>query len=490
VRHHLAGLTKTDYMSGVQCHKLLWLRRHEPDAKELQPDKVLQDLFDQGNLVGAMARDCFPGGVLIPHETSRAERARLTREVIAAGATIIFEGSFLVDDIFVACDVLIRESAGWRLIEVKSSSKQKDEHVTDLAVQAYVLSRSGVLVARAEVMHLNPDFRHPDHGDLFARTDVTAAVIDRIGDVPDESARQLAMLEGPEPAVAIGLQCSDPWSCAFHDRCWPNDEQHISLLYNVGPKKAAAYMARGIHRISELPKDAKLPFAARRQCRALASGQLIVEKTLRDALAPFEELPLGFLDFETVSRAVPVWQAMAPWGMAAAQFSYHESLPGGDHRHVEHLAEGPQDARPLVAERLVEATRNAAKVVAYSPFEKTRIRALITEVPALAPELAALEAKLVDLHPILRDHVYHPAFRGSFSLKYVLPAMVPDLSYDDLVIVDGRLASVEIARLLFVADRIPAAERDRVRSDLLAYCKRDTWAMVRLLDELRRLCAS
>jgi hypothetical protein len=249
-------------------------------------------------------------------------------------------------------------------------------------------------------------------------------------------------------------------------------------------------MASGIHRIDELPKDAKLPFAARRQRKALTTGQLIVERTLRAALAPFDDLSLGFLDFETIARAVPVWPAMAPWGMAAAQFSYHESTPDGGYRHVEHLAEGPQDARPLVAERLLEATRRAAKVFTYSSFEKTRIRALMADVPSLAPELAALEGKLVDLLPIVRDHVYHRAFRGSFSLKFVLPALVPDLSYNDLVIVDGRLASVEIARLLFVADRIPPDERDRVRRDLLAYCERDTWAMVRLLDELRTLCGS
>ncbi len=203
-------------------------------------------------------------------------------------------------------------------------------------------------------------------------------------------------------------------------------------------------MARGIHRIDQVPAHEKLAFVAKRQVKALACGELIVEKTLRAVLAPFADIPLCFLDFETVSRAVPVWPVMAPWGMAAAQFSYHESLPGGGYRHVEHLAEGPRDARPIVAERLVEATLHATKVVAYSSFEKTRIRALIAEVPALAPELAALEAKLVDLLPVLRDHVYHPAFRGSFSLKYVLPALVSDVSYSDLVIVDGRLASVEI----------------------------------------------
>jgi predicted RecB family nuclease len=477
-------------MFGAQCHKLLWWRRHEPDAVELQPDRVLQDLFDQGNQVGALARERFAGGVLIPHGASRPERVRLTAEAIAAGAQVVFEAAFAADDIFVAVDVLLREGNGWRLIEVKSSSEAKTEHVTDAAVQSYVLARAGIWPARVEIMHLNKEFRHPDVGDLFARTDVSAGVAGEIGDVPEAARRQLTMLEGPLPDSPVGEHCSEPRDCPFMERCWPQDDGHIMRLYNVGPKKGAQYMARGIHRIDDLPRDAKLPFAAERQRRSLAAGRLIVEPTLARALEAFDVQPLGFLDFETIARAVPVWPVMAPWGQAAAQFSYHESRPDGTYVHVEHLAEGPLDARPLVAERLVEATRNAAKVVTYSSFEKTQIRALAKAVPALAGELGLLEAKLIDLLPVMRDHVYHPAFRGSFSLKFVLPALVPELTYNDLVIVNGLLASVEIARLLFVADKIPVEERARVRGDLLAYCERDTWATVRLLEVLRGLAAA
>src|SRR5205085_7638925 len=117
--------------------------------------------------------------------------------------------------------------------------------------------------------------------------------------------------------------------------------------------------------------------------------------------------------------------------------------------------------------------------------QKTRIRALQESVPALRDELHALELKLFDLHPILKDYVYHPKFEGSFSLKYVLPALVPELSYNDLVIMDGMVASVEIARLLFVVGRVRSDEKDALRTNLLAYCKRDTFAMVKLLQRLR-----
>jgi hypothetical protein len=229
--------------------------------------------------------------------------------------------------------------------------------------------------------------------------------------------------------------------------------------------------------------------------RAMNEKRIVVESTLAAALKPFD-CKLGFLDFETIQRAVPVWPGMSPWEQAAAQFSFHvadlhvasegDKTPG--YRHFEFLAEGPEDARPKLARAMIEATQGAERVVHYSPFEKTKIKALQESVPELRAELVELEGKLIDLLPVIRENVYHPAFHGSFSLKPVLPALVPELSYDDLVIIDGMVASVEIARLLFVADKVPAAEKERVRGDLLRYCERDTWAMVKLLERLRALC--
>src|SRR4029077_10143942 len=169
---------------------------------------------------------------------------------------------------------------------------------------------------------------------------------------------------------------------------------------------------------------------------------------------------------------------------AAAQFSYHERQSDGTYTHSAHLAEGPLDARPPLAVAMLRATANADRIATYSSYEKTRIRELQRALPDLAEELRKLESKLIDLLPVVRDCVYHPAFKGSFSLKAILTRLVPELTYSDLVIVDGRIASVEIARLLFVADKIPKQERDRVRGELLDYCERDTWALVRLVEVL------
>lgn len=491
-------LSKSRFSAGKQCHKLLWWRVHEPLAIELQPDKVLQDRFDQGAQVGALAREQFVSGVLIRLDDSTDgtdrtwderddERLNMTRQAMAAGANTIFEASFFADNTFVSCDILLRESDGWRLIEVKSTNSAKEEHHLDAAIQVHVLELSGVKLTAVEIMHLNNECHFPDLTNLFKRTVVTDEVRALLPGIHNEIEAQLAMLRGPLPDVPIGLRCSEPYDCAFQERCWPKDPDHISNLYLIGRKKRCQEnMDAGIHRISEIPPKKKLSFTAQRQIRSMKEQRMIVEPNLARALEPFYGR-VGFLDFETIVRAVPVWPDMIPWEQAAAQFSYHETNGDGTYTHAEFLAEGPDDARPLLTQRMIEATAHAERIVTYSGFEKTRIRGLQEVVPSLRAELIELEHKLIDLLPVLRDHVYHPDFHGSFSIKKVLTPLVPELTYSDLVIVDGLVASVEIARLLFVAGKISAEEVPRVRKDLLEYCKRDTWAMVKLLEKMRTL---
>jgi len=482
-------LSKSRYTAGLQCHKLLWWKVHEPKAVELQPDIVLQDRFDQGSQVGTLARDSFPGGALVdlPYQAVN-ERVALTQKLIADGAPAIFEASFLADNTFVAVDALTPVDGGFHLTEVKSSSSQKEEHLPDVAVQIHVLAQSGIKITGADVMHLNKECHYPDLTNLFERTDVTAAVEPLLNKVGWEIEAQLRMLEGPLPDVPIGLQCYEPYECPFMERCWPKDPDHIMRLYNIGPKKGCDFLVTGVNRISDLPASQRLNVTQKRQIRAMKEKRIVVEPGLEEALKALDG-KLGFLDFETIQRAVPVWPGMAPWEQAPAQFSYHEANGDGTYKHAEYLAEGPKDCRPELAQRMIDATTNAEKVATYSGFEKTKIRGLQKAVPEMLPELEALEHKLVDLLPIVREHVYHPDFLGSFSLKYVLHPLVPELTYDDLVIVDGLVASVEIARLLFVAGKIPKEEHDRVRQDLLNYCERDTWAMVKVLEKLRELAA-
>jgi hypothetical protein len=481
------NLSKSRFVAGWQCHKQLWLKVHEPKAPELAVDVVLQDRFDQGAEVGLLARGRFPGGVAmdLPHDDPA--RIALTRQALDSGAPAVFEATFVEDRVYVAIDVLERTGSGFTVIEVKASTKVKDEHIPDVAVQVWVARRAGLVVTRAEVMHLDCDFRHPDQGDLFVRTDVTKEVEDLQPLIPGMIEEQLAALAAEEPAVPAGTHS---WmidrGCPFWERCFPTDEHHVWTLYRAQKQQKWALLQKGIRRILDLPESFRCSTIQQRQREALRTGRMLVEPGLREALRALDGR-LGFLDFETIGRAIPVWPDVGPWRQVVVQFSYHEQAAGAPdgYRHWAYLAEGPGDPREELALRLLEATANAERIVMYSHFERTMIKQLMEWVPHLSADLAALQLKLVDLLPVIQNHVYHPRFAGSFSLKYVLNPMVPDLTYDDLAIVDGQVASVEIARLLFVAHKV--RDRDQLRRDLLAYCERDTWAMVRLLENLRAI---
>jgi hypothetical protein len=478
-------LTKSRFMAGWQCHKLLWWTAHEPEADELVPDIGTQDLFDQSREVEREAQKRFPGGAVIGSQfDTTGARLEATRHARARGESTLFEASFEADGVLVRVDVLVRTPDGFTLIEVKSSSKLKDEHIPDAAVQVHVLRKAGVDVKRVEIMYLSTAYRHPT-GDLFVREDVTAKVEVLLPDVPQMIAEQLAAIRGARPDVAIGRHCSDPRDCPFWDRCWPQDRFHVTRLYR-GRDKGLGLMRRGIALMNEIPPNEKLSDTQKRQKISAEQNALVVQPTLAAALEPFEGR-LGFLDFETIRRAVPVWPGTKPWQQTVVQFSYHEDKPGGGQSHVGWLAEGPADPRDELARVMLEATQGAQKIVMYSSFERSRIRDLQEALPHRRGDLEALEAKLIDLLPVMQGQVYHPDFNGSFSLKFALTPLVPELTYSDLMIQEGMRASVEIWRLLFVAHLIPEEKRAKLRQDLLAYCERDTLAMVKLLGALRRL---
>jgi hypothetical protein len=482
-------LSKSRYVQGLQCHKQLWWRVHEPDAPELAPTPGQENLFAQGKEVGERARGYVPGGELIGLPFYQYDnKVAATREALKRGPPAIYEAWFLADETYVGVDILERTSRGHTVIEVKASNSRKPEHLPDAAVQVHVLRRAGLQVERAELMHLNAECRYPDLSNLFVREDVTALVEGALIGLPDELAAQQRMLEGLLPDVAIGEHCSRPYECPFIERCWRKvPDHHVSSLYRIDRKRALELEADGYATIYDLPSDLELSVIHARQVKAVRTGRMVVEPTLKGALVQFAS-PLAFLDFETVSLAIPHWPGCRPWQQVPVQFSVHLEGRGKGLVHHQWIADGPEDPRPALAEALVEACSGARKVVAYyASFERDCLKQLREAVPKHARELERIEKRLVDLLPAVRSHVYHPDFGGGFSIKKTLPALVPGLSYTDLTIQDGEKATVELQRLMLEADRTPAAERAALREALLAYCKRDTWAMVKLLEKLRSL---
>lgn len=487
-------LSKSRYLSGLQCSKQLWWKVHEPKAPELVPDEGLAAVLTRGNVVGELARTYFPGGVLIDLPAyAFAERVEATRAAIAQGAPAIYEASFLVDGVFCAVDILQRKGRGYSLVEVKSTLDVKDEHIPDAAVQLHVLRGAGLSVKRVDIMHLNRECRHPDLSNLFVRKNVTRQAEKLLPAVPKKTKALFKMLQGPTPKMETGPHCSKPYECAFMGRCWPAvPDDHVSTLYRISQKKLDALSKAGHRTIPKLPETFEAGPVMKRQIASVTKGRLVVEARLTEALRAIVA-PIAFLDFETIAPAVPVWPGCGPYEQVPVQFSCHVVTrgPRGMAHHA-WLADGPGDPRPVFAKALVEACADAKTVVAYNaPFEKRCITSLIAAVPKQRKALESINARMVDLLPIVRDNVYHPSFGGSFSIKSVLPALVKGLGYEDLEIQNGGVAATALEGMLLEAGEGDAdedgkreAERKRLRKNLLAYCERDTFAMVKLWERL------
>lgn len=451
-------LTKTLFQSGLACPKRLWWEVHEPDAPELRPDAQAQWMFRQGQEVTVAAHSRVPG-------------AR-------------FEATLRAGPLLARVDMLEPLGGGTQaLIEVKGSNEIKVEHKWDVAFQRHVARAAGVEVARTELMYLNRDCRHPELEPLFIRKDVSEDVEPLAAQVPALAERLLAVLEGPLPGDSRNATCGD---CPFYDRCWPQDRFGVNRFYRMKWGEKLELERSGAGTFMTVPPATRLTSIQRRQQEAAYAGALVVDPALAAALDEWKA-PLIYLDFETVAFAIPRFPGTTPWAKIPVQYSAHRE-EGGRHVHLSYLAEDDDDPRLALAHSLVEHCAGTGSVVTYhSSFEKSCLRGLAEAVPSLHEPLMDIHDRVVDLEPTVAHHVYHPDFKGSFSLKVVLPTLCPDVTYEGLRIADGSTAQLELARLLYGGERIPDAERASLRADLLAYCERDTWAMVALHKELRDL---
>ncbi len=483
------ALSKSRYLKGRQCPKLLWWSVHEPEARELTPDPSLAVRMESGRRVGELARAYVPGGRLIEVNLSNLEHAiRDTQGAIQDQESVIYEACFRADGLFVAIDILERCESGWAVVEVKSSQRVKPHHITDLAIQVHVARAAGLKVIRAEIMHLSKHARYPDLDGLFVRSDQTDELERRELDVALESRRLLEVLDQPCPDVEVGDHCRQPYECAFWRRCWPEPLQHpVSELYRLSKQKREELEEMGVFTIDEVPQDYELNPVGARQRQAILENRRIVDPTLKKALAPLEGARLAFLDFESIGPAVPAWSECQPHQPVPVQMSCHALDQAGQLHHREWLAEGRADPRPGLARAVVEAAQDADFVLAYfAPFERKMLLHLARVVPRYTDELKQIADRLFDLLPVVRNHVYHPSFAGSFSLKKVYPGLVGGAGYASLEVQDGGAAAYLLEDYL-VRSRVPVGQDEAsLRSHLLAYCKQDTQALVELLDELRR----
>jgi len=482
-------LSKTRFMAGMQCHKRLWLELFRPELAA-EVDAATQYRFDQGTLVGELARGYAPGGTLVAESREELAAALRRTQALLADRTVpaIYEATVSHDGALIRADILRRVRGGaYELLEVKSSTRTKPEHLWDVAVQAHVLRGAGVALRRVGLLHIDTGYVYPggahDPQGLFALADLTAEVERALPEVPGLLAAMREALQGSAPPpIAPGDQCHAPYECPFTARCIPLAPPHsVAEFYGGRAGLRQRLAADGITMIAEVPEDYRLSAVQQRQREAVVTGRAYEDAGLRSGLAGLGR-PLYFLDFETFNPAVPLYPGTRPYQHVPFQWSLHRLGADGALTHAEYLHDGPDDPRPPLTEALIRALGDEGPICVYSSFEKSRLGELQATLPQHAGALGRIVERLVDLLPLVRNHTYHPGFHGSFSLKDVLPALVPGMGYEGLEITDGSSASLAYWNL--ATGTVTDAERSQVRQDLLDYCGRDTEGLVCLYRRL------
>jgi predicted RecB family nuclease len=483
-------LSKSRFVAGYQCLRRLYWQVHEPELAA-QPDAAAEAIIQQGHEVGMLARTLFPGGVEVDCSRGLADAIRITRELVASPEVrAIFEAVFEHQNVLVKVDILHRRRDGrWRLIEVKSTTDVRDQHIEDVGIQYRTLSRSGVDVASACLAHVNRNYVRDGEIDprrFFRIRNLTRRVERLQSKLTLQLRSQFTVLSMPQaPNVAPGRHCTDPVTCEFFDHCNPPcSEDHIGFLPRIHASAVEELEEMGIESINNIPDDFKLSEIQRRAATCVQTGQPWFDVDVLKAKLAKLEYPLFFMDFETVNRAVPLFAGMRPYDHLPFQWSVHvQRQPGAKSEHYEFLATDASDPRREFISSLCAALGESGSILVYSSFESQRLSDLATWLPEYAERIKAIQARLFDLLPVVREHTYHPEYAGSYSIKSVLPALVPAMSYEGMEVANGQDAG--LAWELLVRGGLNCDERDRIRKILLDYCALDTLAMLRLLERLR-----
>ncbi len=479
-------LSKSRYLNGLQCPRLLWVASNEPE-KIPEPDATTQRIFDQGHLVGELAKKLFQGGLDVPTEDFMGNIA-MTKEFLRQRRTL-FEAGVLSGQIYSRADILnpVNEDE-WDIIEVKSSTSVKEVNPHDVSFQKLCCEDSGLKIRKCFLAYINNQYvrnGEVNPGELFIVQDISDEVTKASEGIRDRVTQMLDVVGTPTcPEMDIGSHCSDPYGCPLTE-CWDGLPEHNVFTLYYGGKKSHELYRSGILDIAHIPTSYKLNDKQRIQCACVVSGTPYVHKDeIRQFLGELE-YPLYFLDFETFNTAVPLFDGIRPYQHVPFQFSLHiVARPGTEPQHFSYLSDGPEDPRPEFISQLRKVIGETGRIVVYNQsFEQGRLEDLGRALPEYRDWIDATCSRLVDLIRPFRDFdYYHPEQKGSASLKSVLPA-VTGKSYDDLAINNGDDAS--LAYLSMTYGTMSEREKKELRADLEKYCGLDTQGMIWIVDRLR-----
>ena len=487
-------LSKSTFIRGLQCEKSLYLYKHHSNLRDPIPSSR-QAIFDTGTEIGLMAQKLFPKGADASpeHYTKIGESVEKTAKLIEAGETIIYEATFIYDDVLVALDILVKDKEGWKAYEVKSSTSVSETFVKDAAIQYYVITNAGIELKDIAIVHINNKYvrgRKIDIHQFFKIQSVYAEVMEFLPNVAEKVARFKEVIAQPEvPEVEIGPHCSNPYDCDFRGNCWKHiPENSVFDIANLRTNKKFELYNQGIVAYHQIDlESATLTDSQRLQVQSELLGMTAINC---EAIRKFTyglKHPLHFLDFETINPAIPVFEGSRPYQQIAFQYSLHMQLtPYAPVTHKAYLANPKGDPRLKLVQQLIQDCDEEGDILVYNiGFERGQLYGLATLFPQYEEQLIDIASRLKDLMiPFRNKWYYSPKLKGSYSIKDVLPVLLPEMSYDNLEIKEGGTAS---STFLSMVKGTFEGDAEKVRQQLLDYCELDTWAMVKIFQHLKGL---
>lgn len=483
------SLSKSKIKNNDSCNLRLFNEVFYPEQQKY--DTKTQKAFGIGHLVDQEAKSRFLGGVEVK-AWSNLDRAKETQELIDKGTNVIFEASFIGDDTAIRTDVLLRNDDGtFDMIEVKSSSKVKEDYLDDLTIQYHAIKASQTIIIRKALLwHINSKAKTKK--DIFKEVDLTNQVIKnkpRYKNLLKSAIKTVNTPKDQPPEKILGPKCHN---CPFKSKCWNGIESNPAHVLNLPgfDHRWQAY-EKNIETLNDPRFLSEYPAYSQNYSHRIKA---IIEKRgsfLKDKIKPIInswKFPIYFLDFETINAPIPNFSGYKPYENVLVQYSLNILNEDNSQNHKEFLHSSFEPPEILVCDRILSDIGEEGTIVTYSKsFEISQLKSLSLRIddPIKKEKLLNLISRIVDLLDVIEPYIYHPDFMGSFGLKTVVPVLLKNDGYKNLPIKDGSEVASNFYEMVTTDND---TKRKVIRNQLLKYCEKDTQSLVDLFIWIKEMC--
>lgn len=487
-------LTKTLILSGIQCEKKLWLDLNQEKQRK---DKAI---FRAGNRFGNVVRNYYGKGLDLSDEKDHKIALTKTNEAInSKNVSVIYEGAFLYEETYIRADVLIKEGDHWTLLEAKSATKVKDINFFDVAIQTYIIKKSGLNLKFSKLIIINNEFVYKgnqDYKNLIEEKDLTNDVLVKEKEINSLINKFKPIKDKNCPNIEVGNQCKNPYPCEYLEKCSSPEKNINEVSYKILPYYGKALdeycIENNISKLVDVPEDqlqsSRKDYANNYHYiiqQAHKSNKAWINQDIRNHFKDWV-WPFYFMDFETVQQTVPVIQNTKPFEQLPFQWSVHKwDKPENDIEEFSFLEFENQSMELNFLDKLVKTLGNKGTIFVHNhPFEKSVLNKL-KEKPNLnhfANDIENIIDRIVDTLALTRHNFYSPEMFGKYSLKKIVKGIPTNITYesdDEQSVSDG--GDAQLAWFICTDPISKKEDKDKMKQELIKYCAKDTRAMYDLI---------